>query len=213
MADDSGKPVANEIIHKADMDGFVTKVDWLNDTVGNTTIRRYYYETASGDIYPFVSSIRSLSDGEASFLVEKQAVTNELAKFKAYVVDQGSDLDYIPRPGMGVSISHERWWRKWSDGRIEQGGYVGRENISGGIIPNLTEVPMKLSFQSQSTYYVTCNISYNATGEAGDAVPLGSHTVCPLYLYPTYFKVFMMYGADGRSSSVNRPFVWTATGY
>ena len=79
MAEDSGKPVANEIIHKADMDGFVTKVDWMNDTAGNTTIKRYYYETASGDTYPFVSSIKSLSDGEKSFLVEKQAVTAGLA--------------------------------------------------------------------------------------------------------------------------------------
>lgn len=76
---ESGKPAANEIIHKADMDGFVTKVDWRDDDYGiDGTIRRYYYETASGDTHPFVSSISNMDYGLDGHLIEKKALTTAL---------------------------------------------------------------------------------------------------------------------------------------
>ena len=127
-----------------------------------------------------------------------------------YVVDQGSDKVYINVNGKNVS--HERWWRKWSDGRIEQGGYVGRDNISQGSIPQVTNVTMKLSFQSRLTYYVTCNISYNASGDLA-TLPSGAHTISSLSLYPTYFTVGVFYSSGGKVAFVDRPFVWTAAGY
>ena len=95
-----------------------------------------------------------------------------------YVVDQGSDEVYINVNG--TNVSHERWWRKWSDGRIEQGGYIGRDNISSGMIPQVTNVTMKLSFQGRLTYYVTCNMSYNGAGGRGGYTSSGGFTILPL---------------------------------
>ena len=159
------------------------------------------------------SDVLSLADIQANtHLTGKIASASALkAVSTCYVVEQGRDKVYINNAD-GTNVSHERWWRKWSDGRIEQGGYVGRDNISLGSIPKITVVTMKLSFQSRLTYYVTCNLSYNASGDV-TTLPSGGHTISSLYLYPDNFTVGTFYGNDSRVTYVDRPFVWTATGY
>lgn len=53
---DSGKPVAGEVIHKTDMDNFVTGIISEGKDFDDNYVTRYYYQTASGSKYSFATS-------------------------------------------------------------------------------------------------------------------------------------------------------------
>lgn len=53
---ESGKPVAGEVIHKTDMDGFVTGIISEQKDPTDLNVTRYYYQTASGSKHSFATS-------------------------------------------------------------------------------------------------------------------------------------------------------------
>ena len=60
---ESGKPVAGEVIHKTDMDGFVTGIISEEKNLDDNYVTRYYYQTASGNKYSFASSTSQSGSG------------------------------------------------------------------------------------------------------------------------------------------------------
>ena len=76
---ESGKPVAGEVIHKTDMDGFVTGIISERKDPTDLNVTRYYYQTASGDKYSFATSFGATNPGgyDDSF-VTKEALVHSL---------------------------------------------------------------------------------------------------------------------------------------
>lgn len=76
---ESGKPAAGEVIHKTDMDGFVTGIVSEDKDLDDNYVKRYYYQTASGNKYSFATSIgASTPAGYDDSLVTKEALVNAL---------------------------------------------------------------------------------------------------------------------------------------
>lgn len=73
---DSGKPVAGEVIHKTDMDGFVTGIISEQKDPTDLNVTRYYYQTASGNKYSFATSFGPTNPGgyDDSFVTKKALV-------------------------------------------------------------------------------------------------------------------------------------------
>ena len=71
---ESGKPVAGEVIHKTDMDGFVTGIisEVTNDD--DNYVTRYYYQTASGSKHSFATSVSQSGLGYNDSFVTKEAL-------------------------------------------------------------------------------------------------------------------------------------------
>ena len=68
---ESGKPAAGEVIHKTDMDGFVTGIISEQKDLDDNYVVRYYYQTASGDKYSFASSTSEPGSGyDDSFVTQ-----------------------------------------------------------------------------------------------------------------------------------------------
>ncbi len=76
---ESGKPVAGEVIHKTDMDGFVTSIISEQKDLDDNYVTRYYYQTASGSKYSFATSIGASSPaGYDDSFVTKEALVYAL---------------------------------------------------------------------------------------------------------------------------------------
>lgn len=75
---DSGKPVVGEVIHKADMGGFVTGIISEQKDPTDLNVTRYYYQTASGDKYSFATSFGPTNPGgyDDSFVTKKALVAS-----------------------------------------------------------------------------------------------------------------------------------------
>ena len=93
---DSGKPVANEIIHKTDMDGFVMElevsIDTWEDEFGDDQSKKIWYTQKFGGFQsPRFTTIGSLHEpaipgmnGGDSALVERKAVVDAMGEIKDY---------------------------------------------------------------------------------------------------------------------------------
>ena len=76
---ESGKPVAGEVIHKTDMDGFVTGIISERKDPTDLNVTRYYYQTASGNKYSFATSFGATNPaGYDDSFVTKEALVNAL---------------------------------------------------------------------------------------------------------------------------------------
>lgn len=75
---ESGKPVAGEVIHKTDMDGFVTGIISEQKDLDDNYVTRYYYQTASGNKYSFATSIGSSLMGYDDSFVTTEALVQSL---------------------------------------------------------------------------------------------------------------------------------------
>lgn len=75
---DSGKPVAGEVIHKTDMDGFVTGIISEQEGPTDSNVTRYYYQTASGSKYSFATSFGATNPGgyDDSFVTKEALVAS-----------------------------------------------------------------------------------------------------------------------------------------
>ena len=77
---ESGKPVAGEVIHKTDMDGFVTGIISEDKDLDDNYVKRYYYQTASGSKHSFATSIGASSPaGYDDSFVTKEALVASLS--------------------------------------------------------------------------------------------------------------------------------------
>lgn len=75
---DSGNPVVGEVIHKTDMNGFVTGIISEQQGPPDLNVTRYYYQTASGDKYSFATSFGPTNPGgyDDSFVTKKALVAS-----------------------------------------------------------------------------------------------------------------------------------------
>ena len=75
---DAGKPVAGEVIHKTDMDGFVTGIISERKDPPDMNVTRYYYQTASGNKYSFATSFGATNPGgyDDSFVTKEALVAS-----------------------------------------------------------------------------------------------------------------------------------------
>ena len=77
---DSAKPVAGEVIHKTDMDGFVTGIISEKKNPTDLNVTRYYYQTASGSKYSFATSFGATNPGGyGDSFVTKEALVASLS--------------------------------------------------------------------------------------------------------------------------------------
>lgn len=75
---ESGKPAAGEVIHKTDMDGFVTGIISEQKDPTDLNVTRYYYQTASGGKYSFATSFGATNPGgyDDSFVTKEALVAS-----------------------------------------------------------------------------------------------------------------------------------------
>lgn len=92
------------------------------------------------------------------------------------------------------------WWRKWSDGFIEQGGKSANVDRSG------LNISFAKSF-SDTNYYVL------ATVTGVNSSDVGNNEYGLTVAYPTSKSSFKVYLRSFENGYVSKPIYWYANGY
>ena len=96
--------------------------------------------------------------------------------------------------------SSTSWWRKWSDGFIEQGGKTA----------NVTNSGLNISFAksfSNTNYYVLATVTGSNSSDTG------SYEYGLTVAYPTSKSSFKVYLRSYENNYVSKPIFWYANGY
>ena len=125
---DSGKPVAGEVIHKTDMDGFVTGIISEDKDLDDNNVKRYYYQTASGGKYSFATSIYEQSNGYNDSLITKEALAVALNNKANRRANTYTELGSFTATSGAHTVTnvHEYRWLVFSMSSVGMVGVIDR---------------------------------------------------------------------------------------
>ena len=150
---DSGKPVAGEVIHKTDMDGFVTGIISEQKDLDDNYVTRYYYQTASGNKYSFATSAGASSPaGYDDSFVTMEALTASLSNKANRNANTYTELgSFVASSGAHtVTNVHEYRWLVFSMSSVGMIGVIDRN-----LLRNVYN-------KSDNCFYITSDESWCA---------------------------------------------------
>ena len=131
---DSGKPVAGEVIHKKDMDGFVTGIISEQKDLDDNYVTRYYYQTASGNKYSFATSAGASSPmGYDDSFVTVEALVNALNNKANRHANTYTELGSFTASSGAHTVTsvHEYRWLVFSMSSVGMVGVIDRNLLRG----------------------------------------------------------------------------------